>query len=330
LNDDEDSVLNGASGADAAATAFLLDVKGAQVREALGAAGIGSVLLKGPAFARLLYDAPESRGYFDIDLLIDSCRERDAQHVLSALGFRLLAPGSPSAQTNPALGQKVQAVGGVYASTWLRPSDDLVVDLHRSLPQVHVNESRVWSALTGHLEATMIGGAPTYVLDRPATAMLVALHAANHGPTGERAVSDLQRAVEVFDLECWNQARAIASTLEAVDSMAAGLSLTPEGCRVAKELGLVPMASAALRLLWAGAPWSVSYLDSLLAKRGVSARAIMVAEALWPTAASMRRGSSLARRGRMGLVLAYLVRTMQLASRLPSVWSARRRHRHSR
>ena len=38
-----------------AASSFRLDVKGAEIRQALEAVGVRPILIKGPAFARLLY-----------------------------------------------------------------------------------------------------------------------------------------------------------------------------------------------------------------------------------------------------------------------------------
>ena len=40
-------------------------------------------------------------------------------------------------------------------------------------------------------------------LDQPASALLIALHAAHHGPSWNRARTDLRRACELLDRDCW-------------------------------------------------------------------------------------------------------------------------------
>ena len=75
-----------------AASTFRLDVKGVEVRQALHAAGIRTVLLKGPAFARLLYRDSRSRGYSDVDLLVDPAAVQRAEQILAAVEFRRFDP----------------------------------------------------------------------------------------------------------------------------------------------------------------------------------------------------------------------------------------------
>jgi hypothetical protein len=106
-------------------------VKGAEVRSAFNDAGVRSVLLKGPAFARLLYPNARSRDYTDVDLLVDPARLETAEEVLRRLGFERFDP--ESAKPTPRSGersafrahrtpQRGRARGTAYSSTCTTPS----------------------------------------------------------------------------------------------------------------------------------------------------------------------------------------------------------------
>ena len=66
---------------------FWLDVEYTRIAPAFAAAGIGTILLKGTAFDQLLFDGGRSRGYSDIDLLVDPARVVAAERLLGQLGF---------------------------------------------------------------------------------------------------------------------------------------------------------------------------------------------------------------------------------------------------
>lgn len=305
-----------ADSAGAAAT-FRLDVKAGEVRRALGRAGVSTVLLKGPAFAALFYEQPRARRYSDVDLLIKPGDGPAAYDVLRRLGFRRFDAEGPSIQTDPATAGLIEATGALHGVAWLRDADGLAVDLHHSLPQVSAEPEAVWAAVSAHVTTIDVAGAPTDVLDPAASALLAALHAAHHGPHWGGALEDLTRAVEVLGQETWRDAARVAADLQAETAMGVGLGLTTSGRRVAEALDLPTTPSLALEMLWSGEPWSAAFLAALPAQPGLRARARLLARVLWPSAAAMRRGSALARRGRRGLVAAYAFRSLQLLRRLP-------------
>ena len=302
-----------------------MDVKGAEIRQAFEAAGIRTVLLKGPALARLLYPDSRSRGYSDVDLLVDPAAVQRAERMLAAAEFRRFAPESAVRQTDAVVGRMVGAYGASHATAWLRERDNFVVDLHDSLPQCGVPASIVWRAVTQHLDVVNVGGVATETLDRPASALLVALHAAHHGPDWGSAVTDLEAALDVFDRDCWEAARDLAVTLQAEAAMGIGLGISDAGRTIARQLSLSSEPTAAHRLLWAGAPWSASVLDSVIAQRGLRAKLVVISHVLWPSPTALRRDSALARRGRRGLLAAYAVRGFRLARKLPTAARTRRR-----
>jgi hypothetical protein len=284
-------------------------------------------LLKGPAFARLLYPDSRSRAYSDVDLLVDPAAVQRAEQILVAQGFGRFDPEAPVRQTDAAVGRAVGVQGASHSAAWLRERDNFIIDLHDSLPQVGVPESVVWEQITQHLDVLTVAGVATETLDRPTSALLVTLHAAHHGPDWVGADADLKRAVEVFDMECWEAARDIAVSLKAEAMMGVGLGLTDEGRTIAERLSLPTEPSPANLLLWAGAPWSASVVESLITQRDLRATIALVARVLWPTPVALRRGSALARRGRLGLIAAYALRPCQLARQLPVALRARRHAR---
>lgn len=313
------------SAAAAAASTFRLDVKGAEIRRLLAAAGVRTVLIKGPAFARLLYADPTSRGYTDVDLLLEPGAVGRGEEVLADQGFRRFEEEAQVRQTDPVVGKAVGALGAFHSVAWVRDRDSFVVDLHDTLPQVGVSEKVVWRQLTGHLDVIDVGGVPTEVLDRPATALLVALHAAHHGPTWRTAIRDLDAAVQTLDIACWEAARELAITLDADTAMGVGMGLIDGGRVVAQRLSLSTEPSPAHRLLWAGAPWSSSIIGALVEQSDLRSKARLIARIMWPSPAALRRGSALARRGRSGLLAAYALRLFQIARRLPAAIRARQR-----
>jgi hypothetical protein len=264
------------------------------------------------------------RDYSDVDLLLDPSAVPTAEHVLSTIGFRRFERESLVMQSDVAIGRAVGAQGASHATTWVRDRDSLVIDLHDSLPQVGVPPSVVWERLTRHLEIIDVAGSPTVTLDRPATALLIALHAAHHGPGWTRSAGDLSRALKVVDYECWLMARELAQELEAERPMGIGLAINEDGLVLARTLALPTEPTLAHQLLWRGAPWSASVLESLRHMDSTRDRTGFLWRILWPSPEAMRRGSALARRGPRGLAAAYLVRPGRLARVL---WLALRQHR---
>lgn len=235
---------------------FRLDVEYTRIAPAFTAAGIGPILLKGPAFDQLMFDGKRSRGYFDIDLLVDPARVLAAERVLGELGFRGADQGSAASQLIRRAGIAVGVVGAAHATAWVRDRDRFTVDLHHTLPLLRTSAEETWSALGAHQVTITVVDAQVQTLDQPASALLIALHAAHHGPGWSRAHTDLRRACEMLDRDCWRSAALLAGDLRAEAAMGIGLGTVGEGSVLARELGLRTKPTAAYRLRWSGAAWT--------------------------------------------------------------------------
>src|ERR687893_43534 len=78
---------------DLAATArgLAVDAVSAEVLDALRAAHVPTILLKGPSVAEWLYHQGPGRSYLDTDVLVAPPALADAERVLAELGFQQCA-----------------------------------------------------------------------------------------------------------------------------------------------------------------------------------------------------------------------------------------------
>jgi hypothetical protein len=298
-----------------AAANLAVDAVSLEVLEALREAGIDPVLLKGPALARRLYDDPAERFYVDCDLLVASGDAARAEAVLAERGFV------------PALAESMVPEWQRHGREWRRKTDGAAVDLHRSLPGTDAPPEHVWAGLLPHTRPLALGRQEVAVLDEPATALLAALHAAQHGSAVSKPLRDLELAIERLPPDCWPEAVALARTFGAEGRMTSGLVLLPAGREVVRRLGLREERSAIDALHTGSAPGGALALERLARTRGPAARLRLVARAVVPPPDHLRYFHPLARRGRAGLVAVYLARPAHLAGRLPGAWRAWRRAR---
>jgi hypothetical protein len=155
---------------------------------------------------------------------------------------------------------------------------------------------------------------------------MVDMHAAKHRvePTPLR---DLHLALEREPFERWREAAALAERLDGMPAFASGLRLTPVGADIARRLGVAQTSSLKTALRESDVPLAEA-LGDLARAPGVGAKLRLAARELVPTPAFMRWWSPLARRGRLGLALAYAVRPLALLVRLPrALWVIWRAHR---
>jgi hypothetical protein len=285
-----------------AASNLVLDAATARLVRALGAEGVPSVLLRGPALARWLYDDEMSRPYADVDLLVPDDHFLEAQRVLFGLDF-----------TESVLEARFERGRPAHAETWSRRADGVGVDLHRTLIGIRASPAIFWATIASGAERMTVGGEAVSVPSTAARALLVALHAAQHGPGWDRPREDLSRALQRLPPDMWRQAAVLAEQLEATAAFAAGLRLLPTGESLAAILGL-PIGHGVDRDLAGSESFHVAQgIKWMLETPGLARKGAFIAHKVAPPPATMRLRSSLARRGRVGLGVAYAWRFIRLS-----------------
>ncbi len=275
-----------------------LDATAVTVIGAFERAGVGAILLKGPALARLLYTEGETRGYSDVDLIVDPAKVGAARAALVALGFT---------EVSRELG--VEDVGGVvHAETWVGPdpAGHETVDLHLRLPGTGAPPAAVWAALEQHRTELELSGCAIAVLDRAGLAFHVATHAAQHGPEVSKPLTDLETALGRWDLAVWTGAAALAREVDAVGVFAAGLRLVPAGAERAGELALPATPGRDWELaMKAQRPRGTFHVQAFREASGVRQRAALLTRALFPSRRWILAQYPSAHRGRAWVLAAY-------------------------
>ncbi|HKP89222.1 MAG TPA: nucleotidyltransferase family protein [Thermoleophilaceae bacterium] len=292
-----------------------VDATTAEVVPALQEAGCTAILLRGPVLRRALYGEGAHRPYVDTDLLVSPRDFARAGEVLARLGFSLVLDHRDHGW-----------VADPHAQEWGRAPHGHV-DLHWLLPGCTVAGDRSWEILSAHVEPIAVAGIEVQAPTRGALALIVALHAAHHGTTKRRPLDDLDLAVERLGAEAWRAAAALAEDLGATEAFSAGVRLAPAGAALASSLGLADPVSARRRLMAASPRSGALGLLRILEADGGRLEAIR--ETLFPAPSYMRVAHPNARRGRRGLLLAYVMRLLGRAWRLPAAVLALRAARRA-
>jgi Uncharacterised nucleotidyltransferase len=306
---------------EAAGIGAAVQAAAAEAIAALSRAGTRSILLKGPSFERWLYASDEPRSYGDIDLLVDGRDFESAGRVLADLGYRQRSEERAPTHVD-------------HAKVWLRARDNMHLDLHRSLVGVESDEVDPWPILAGQTERMEVGGTEVEILDEPARAMQVALHATVHGGGTEKTLLDLTRALERVPEPVWEEAAALAGRLGAEGAFATGLRMLPAGAELAARLDLTTAPSVETVMFADSVPYSSWTVNRLANTRGLLPKLRIVVQRVFPPPDFMRAWYPVARRGPLGLALSYPRRIAWLVTATgPAVaawWRARRKARDSR
>lgn len=301
--------------AQTAAHTLMLDAEAVGVVHRLDAAGIESILLKGPVTARWLYGDGESRAYSDIDLLVRSDDLDRAMDVLEAAGYDDLFAGSVERGASPHA-RTLRLKEGAQRLT--RGPMPTLVDLHTTFHGVRVPELAFWSAITAGSETIRLFGSDVRIPGEPARAALIALHAGAHGA----ALADLDRALEQVPDQRWIEAYEFGRRQEASDLFVAGLRLHPLGRELIDRCGFAAVPTVKTILTSGGRPPVADGLYRLLRCDSWGERLALLGRELVPSRSFMRLQSPLARRGRLGLAAAYAYRPLWLLAKLPAAVAA--------
>jgi hypothetical protein len=308
------------------ARTLLLDAAAAECISALRAEGIRAILLKGPVTARWLYSGHPPRTYIDVDLLVAPDEVPRALRTLEGLGYRDATKARSTIEGTHAVPLERSPVPGTS-----RFPAGISVDLHWSFHGIGAPAEHFWTAVAAEADQMQISGTEVDVPSEPARALLLALHAGTLRPSVEQPLRDLDRALERLPGETWRAARSLAVRLDAVPRFATGLGMRPLGLRLIARLhlqGAVDVSSV-LHVMGDRPPIADS-IARLTNTRGLAPRVRLLARGLIPTVASMRFHWRLARRGSLGLALAYLYRPVWLLAKLPAALRAYARARRVR
>ncbi|WP_375489740.1 nucleotidyltransferase family protein [uncultured Jatrophihabitans sp.] len=283
-----------------------LDRLAVQASEALAAAGVPHVLLKGPSTANWLYEP--SRFYRDVDLLVAASRVEQAAAVLADAQLARRKGGRVGEEADHSL--------------LLESAEGFEVDLHRSLPAVPVRGDTVWTVLAEHAEPLDLGIGTVPALDEPARCLVLALHAVGNPDSAGQPVEDLRRARAKAQPQSWPLAALLADALDVRDLFDAGVLLVDP---THVSAGASPRA----RLYAAQAPSGALALQRLAATPRRELPALLLRE-LVPTRGFMAsyRGAPIT--GPLDLIRAHTARWCTLARELPAsvrAWRAAHRAR---
>ncbi len=173
-----------------------------------------------------------------------------------------------------------------------------------------------------------IAGEKVEIPNEAARCLIVALHAAQHGPSVQAPLYDLERAISVGARSSWERAIDLARSVGAEPEFVTGLGLVPAGERLRADLGLEPLPlTERLAINLAPQAEGVPGFYWLAQQKGLRARARYVARKLVPPADFMRFKYARAGKGTAHLVLAYLYRLLWIARRTVPGFLAWRRVR---
>jgi len=215
-------------------TANQLVLRGArEAIDALRAAGLEVLVLKGAALIESAYEDAGARPMADVDLAVRPERAEEAARALVAAGFLPAAP-EPERQLR------------VRHSTAFVGSREVEVDLHRGMLWLAGLEGEMWR---GSIEGE-VGGAPVRVLAPPDQLLQVCAHGAAWNPIppvrwAADAFKVLERAGGDFD---WTRLVAQAARgrlvlpLRQALSCLAGELAAPVPAEVLEELAAIPVS----------------------------------------------------------------------------------------
>ena len=293
---------------DGTVVSLAVDRVSAEVARELHAAGIESLLLKGPAILHRLYQPGDFRPYIDCDLLVPVASQLAAAAVLKRLGFQ-----------REAAYEDLDS-GGAGQHDWHRDGD--MVDLHGSLLGVRAHADKVWPVLTEHADTLIVGGYPMRVLSPAGLALVLALHVAAHTQAAVKPLEDLRRGLELFDEPIWDEAAEMAQRLDALPAFGLGLLRLPAGRQLVERLAIDMGHDTSVVLRASGAPPLAMSFERLRHAPTLGAKLRRVGRSVLPAPRFMRLWSPLARRGPLGLVLAYLWRPLWLVMEFGPGWRA--------
>ena len=260
------------------------------------------LLIKGAATARVLGASPLCRSSADLDLMVARPSLAAARAALESAGFRPLATRDRWA-----------ADWWKHAEVWKRGKPfEVEIDLHRSLPRAE-NAEAVFEALSRDAQTIEIGPVRVRTPSDAGCTLIIALHAAVHGPARERSLDDLRRAVSVVTEATWRDAASLAAEVGLTSSFAFGLRLVDNGGALADRLGVRGSGTFGDRLRAGGIEDDGAiWIDRVRNAPSRRAAASTLYDALFPTPSSVRARHPELGSSRMALCEYYVRRLLRI------------------
>jgi len=264
-----------------------------EVAGALEAAGVVTLVLKGPAVAVAQYGDLFLREFGDLDIMVKSADVALATEVIESLGF---APWRVISDAQEELLQHVE-----YSRTFTRPGDDLDLDLHWDLARGFFTGRVEAEALWADTESFELHGRELRCLSPDLLLLALCVHGAKHGPFPWPRlkwicdVAELIRQSEGFD---WEAALRYAGALGCRRTMLLGLALSRplhDGSlpsAIESELTREPQIESLAHRIWewlaSDTPVSMSFteraaIDLALIDSGTGRLSYIVRRMLTPT-----------------------------------------------
>jgi Uncharacterised nucleotidyltransferase len=195
-----------------------LDGVAIEIVRVFASADVPCLLLKGASVAKWLYPN-EARPSIDVDIFVPRAQWSQAIQQIERVGFRRDRLGN---------------TGG----NWYRVKDRAWLDVHYTLLGLRVPPSHLWTTLWNERDTMELHGATIPILNERARLFHVVIHALQTGNAKAKAADDLARAIKCVSFEHWQQAWALARTLQADHLFATALRLyAAGGTEIADRLG---------------------------------------------------------------------------------------------
>jgi hypothetical protein len=266
-----------------------------RVLDAFAAAGVPTIVLKGPALARTIYSEAALRPYSDIDLTVQEKHTPAAVAALQACGLsEIVYQAEAARQTHAGHGEE----GGSFHRMFVEGPEGSLVELHAEPLQLGLRptgEPGRWQ------RATAVPGLPgALMLGFEDQAIQLSVHAHKHGFERLIWLKDLDRLVRSHGADLnWDRIAAIAGEEGVLPSVWYSFSLAAQilGAPVPAEalarLRPAPAVRVLYRLTWPAA-W-VAELEGRMRRRAVQFHAAESWRGMLPSLLYMGRRGDRAR-----------------------------------
>jgi Uncharacterised nucleotidyltransferase len=185
-----------------------------RILRGFSAAGIETVLVKGPITSLLAYDDPAARSYVDLDLLIRQRDSYNARQCMLALGFHADIPETA---------MRAEKIPGEYL--FQKPSNNCTVELHTEHTFRYYPKPMRIEELFARKRTMLLDGREIPALSLENELVLNCIHSAKHFWERLMWVSDVAAIVAKHPEIDWQKARQAAAEVGASRILRVGVQV---------------------------------------------------------------------------------------------------------